>query len=455
MAGISLSGLASGVDTSSIVDQLMAVERQRTTTITNKQTRAQAEQDVLKSIAAKLTALKSAAEDLKKSGKAWTQTQDVESSDPSKVTVAKTSGAGIGGHSLQVDRLAASAQRGLAVDTTAAGSITAGSTTISYAAGATLGSVADQFNASTSSPVYAAVVKNADGEDRLVLSARTTGESGRFAVAGTAATEDPAYASPAGSLNALYRLDGSATVLQSETNTLDNAVPGLRLTLKGVTSSPVSVTVATPDIDRDAVKKKVQTLVDAYNAVVDTTRAAVNEKSVANPGTITDLKKGTLFGDTGLNSMLFGLRTGLRDSISGLTGIDDLSDIGITVPAATGGASSDDAKAGHFTLDSDKLGDALDGDWSKVASFLDAFAGKVGDAVKKQTGATGSVLDSRVTSKNTSLKDLADQLTAMNARLDAEEARYKAQFAAMESAMANYQTQQSWLTGQLSALGPA
>src|SRR4051794_28521500 len=97
MAGVSLSGLASGVDTNSIVTQLMAVERQKTSTITNKQAKAQAEQDVLKSIASKLSALKAAAEDLKQTGPAWTQTQALASSDPTKVAVAKTSGAGIGG----------------------------------------------------------------------------------------------------------------------------------------------------------------------------------------------------------------------------------------------------------------------------------------------------------------------------------------------------------------------
>jgi flagellar hook-associated protein 2 len=263
MPGIALSGLASGVDTNSIVAQLMAVERQKTTTITNKQTKAQAEQDVLKSIAAKLTSLKSAAEDLKKTGAVWNQTQAVTSSDASKVTVSKLSGAGVGGHTVQVDRLAASAQRGYAVDMTAAGSMTVGATTVSWAADASLSSVADQFNASGSSPVYAAVVKNADGEDRLVLSARTTGESSRFTVTATGATEDTTYASPPASLNARYRLDGSSTQLESTTNTIDNAVPGLRITLKGVTSSPVSVTVDSPDIDRGGVAKKVQALVDA------------------------------------------------------------------------------------------------------------------------------------------------------------------------------------------------
>jgi flagellar hook-associated protein 2 len=459
MAGIALSGLASGVDTSSIVAQLMAIERQKTTTIANKQTRAQAEQDVLKSIASKLSALKSAAEDLKRTGSAWTQNQTVTSSDASKVGVAKLSGAGVGGHTVQVDRLAASAQRGYDVDRTAAGSLTVGSTAVSYAAGATLTSIADQFNATASSPVYAAVVTNADGAERLVLSARTTGESSRFNLTATAATEDLAYASPAPTpenprpLNALFRLDGASTPLDSPSNTVENAIPGLRLTLKGVGASPVSVIVGAPDVDRDAIKTKVQALVNAYNAVVDTTRTAINEKSVASPSTTTDLKKGTLFGDSGLSSMLSRLRQDLPDTIAGLTGIDDLGDIGIGVPAATGGASTDDAKAGRFTLDATKLTAALDEDWNKVASFLDGFAGKVSAAVKQQTGSTDSLLDGRVATKDRSLEDLADQLTAMNTRLDAEEARYKAQFAAMESAMANYQTQQSWLTGQLSALG--
>jgi flagellar hook-associated protein 2 len=220
-----------------------------------------------------------------------------------------------------------------------------------------------------------------------------------------------------------------------------------------VVTSPVSLTVSQPDIDRDGIATKAQALVDAYNAVVDTTRSLLAEKSVANPTTTADLQKGTLFGDTGLSSMLSSLRNGLRDTIGGLTGVDDLSDIGIDVPSASGGASSDDAKAGHFTLDADKLRKALETDSGKVSSFLDAFATKVDAAVKKQTGSTGSILDSRVASRDTSLKDLATQLTAMNARLDSEEARYKAQFAAMETAMANYQTQQSWLTGQLAALG--
>ena len=43
-------------------------------------------------------------------------------------------------------------------------------------------------------------------------------------------------------------------------------------------------------------------------------------------------------------------------------------------------------------------------------------------------------------------------MTRMDTRLEAKEKRLKAQFAAMEAAMSNSQTQLAWLQGQLSGL---
>jgi flagellar hook-associated protein 2 len=453
VSDLGLSGLASGVDTSGIVDKLMEVERAKATPITYKQGKVTAQQAALKDIAAKLAALSTAAANLKKTATTWSTTQDVASSDPARVGVTKISGAGIGGHSIQVDRLASSAQRGFSIDDlTTGGSLTVGAKTFTFAAGATPASVVDQINAASDSPVYAALVNNAQGQQRLVLSARSTGESSRFTAAGTGFTEDPLYASGAGTLNALYRLDGDTTARESTTNVVEDAVAGLRLTLKGVTSSPVSVTVAAPDIDRDAVKTKVKAVVDAYNAVVTAARAKLDEKPVVNPQNATDAAKGSLFGDTGLESMLSGLRNGLRATLTGVTGIDDLGDIGIGVPSGSGGVSSQDAKDGKFTVDDTKLSDALAGDWTKVASFLDAFAGKVDSLVKVQTGTTKSLIDGRVTSDDRQLKDLSTQMDSLNARLKSEEDRYKAQFAAMETALQNAQSQQQWLTGQINSL---
>src|SRR5688500_5759288 len=106
-----LSGLASGVDTSGRVDQLISLERQSTARLGLRRSAVQARQSGLKDVAAKLSALNAAAKELAAAG-TWTARQTVESSDSTRVSAALAGGAGIGGHSIQVDRLASSAQRG-------------------------------------------------------------------------------------------------------------------------------------------------------------------------------------------------------------------------------------------------------------------------------------------------------------------------------------------------------
>ena len=72
----------------------------------------------------------------------------------------------------------------------------------------------------------------------------------------------------------------SRSARTSESNIVENAVPGVRLTLKGITSSPASITTTAAAIDKDAVAKKVQALVDAYNTIVTSVRSELSEKSV-------------------------------------------------------------------------------------------------------------------------------------------------------------------------------
>jgi flagellar hook-associated protein 2 len=153
--------------------------------------------------------------------------------------------------------------------------------------------------------------------------------------------------------------------------------------------------------------------------------------------------------------MLSRFRTDLRDTIGGLSGVDDLGDLGIGVPKTTGGAASADAKAGRFTIDDDKLTKAIADDWTKVSKFMDAFASKVSDMVDNQTGKTSSLIDQRLVGEDKTTKRLADQLVALNARLDSHQKRLKAQFSAMETALSNSQSQQAWLTGQINALNRA
>src|SRR3954471_15683745 len=109
MAGIQMSGLVSGLDTASIIDQLMAVEKLPRTKITLHQDATTKRQSLLQEISSKLTSLKFANDDLK-SVLTWGDTQTVESADASKFTVTRTGGAAPGGFDVAITQLA-SAER--------------------------------------------------------------------------------------------------------------------------------------------------------------------------------------------------------------------------------------------------------------------------------------------------------------------------------------------------------
>ncbi len=369
---ISLSGMASGLDTESIITQLMAIEQNKVTAVQRRQISVTQHKTDLTTIKTKLDAVKTAAADLS-SASTWKPVQASTSSDPTKVDVTMLAGAGIGGHSIQVDKLASSAQHGFAyTPSTDAGALTlfygtdpaaTGNSKVSIAipANATATELATLINANEGAPVYAAVVKDGATE-RLVFSARKTGENSNFTVdasafstGGAALTEDTNYTRVgAATLNASYRLDGDPVAKSSESNVIESAIPGVRLTLKGISSSPVSVNTTQPAVDTDAITKKITALVDAYNAVVTATRSELTEKRIPTATTSTDLQKGQLFGDSGMNSMLSGLKNTMTQLVSGL-GLTGLSDIGIGVPKSTGGTITEDAKAGKLTVDTTKL----------------------------------------------------------------------------------------------------
>ncbi len=471
MAGVFLSGLASGLDTESSVSQLMQLETMKVTAVQKRQIGVQQHKDDLNAVKTKLDAFKTAASALSAAA-TWKATQTASSSDPTRIDATLLGGAGIGGHSIQVEKLASSAQHGFTfTPNAAAGSLTLfygtdplatdnSKVSIEIPANATAAEVATAINANEGSPVYAAVVK--DGLlERLVLSARKTGENSDFtvdssALAGGQLVDVPAYTRTGAVLNASYRLDDELVSRSSESNIVENAIPGVRLTLKGITASPASITTTSAAIDQEGVIKKVQALVDAYNTVVTSVRAELTEKSVPTANTTSDLQKGKLFGDSGLTSMLSQLKEQMRQTVTGL-GLTSLADLGIDLPKASGGTPTEDAKAGKFSLDVDKLKTALNADFTKVR---DLFAGKgatkgistlISDFVGTQTSTTG-VISGRMKSDDTVLKDFTSQIAKLNERMLMTEKRLKAQFAKMETALNQSQTQQAWLTSQISSL---
>jgi len=179
-----LSGLASGIDTSAVVDALMNVAKQPQTALTHKKAQASARATALGAIKAELNGVKGLADALRSPG-LFANTQTVDSSDTSKITATRLSGAGTGGTQIVVQRLASSQQRTYNF-TPDSGSDTTidfgGGKTLTIAAGSTIDDMVSLINSSSASPVYAASVTDPNdpsGTNKLlVLSSKVPGSGG-------------------------------------------------------------------------------------------------------------------------------------------------------------------------------------------------------------------------------------------------------------------------------------
>ncbi|MEA2178269.1 MAG: flagellar hook-associated protein 2 [Solirubrobacteraceae bacterium] len=453
MAGISLSGLASGLDTASIIDSLMAVERQPRTRIEMRQASEQARRDGLNQIQTQLNTLKKAATELRSTG-TWADTQSVTSSDAAKVAVTRTAGAGPGGYDVSVTRLASSTQRTYTYQAPPAGTTLSFTvkdasnqnvtTYIPLAANASIDEAVSTINTTAGSPVYAV---NVNG--KLVLASRSTGENARFTTGDSAGGTVSQDAERLGQ-NATFTIDGDP--FDSQTNTVSGVIPGLQLTLKGTTSSSVQVDVGAPGPDQTALVAKVKAFTDAYNSVVDTIRTKVSEKPIANASTTSQAKTGALYGDSGLNAVLRQLRQAVSDPVAGNAGaLDQMAELGVSTGAASG-TISQDAVAGKLTFDAAKLTAALDADPLAVRKLLGGITGTAGFAQRLEglvdpVAGTGGTLAGRISSEDSTLSRISRDLTNFDERMTRKQAALQKQWSALETALAAAQSRASDITG--------
>lgn len=454
---LNIGGLASGLDTNAIVEQLMALERQPRAKLDQKASLVTARQQALADFQSRLRAVEAAAKDLR-SVTLWSQRQSVATSDATRLSAALVagSGAGVGGYQLEVSQLANAAQRTYAFRSPAsAGTITIDGHDTAVAAGASLSDVVSAINSDASATVYAA----ATDSGTLVLSARRTGDTGTGFIAvsdGTGSlTEDTAKAKQG--RDALFSVDGVAG--SASTNEVTNAIAGVRLSLRGVTtvSGPITVTVGAPASDTAAVKDKLRAFVEVYNSTVEAIRAKLDERSVPGARTDADRQKGMLNGDTALAGILSQMRQLIYSSVRGLPdGMSSLADLGVTTGSASATISRD-ALAGKLQIDDDVLDAALANDAVRVRDLLAGPSNAGGwvrafESVVHDADTTGGTIDASISSAEAELKRLQKSMADMDDRLALRERTLRAQFAAMEAALSKSQTQSAWLSGQLASL---
>src|SRR6478752_3454769 len=100
-----IGGIASGLDTNTIIGQLLAIERQPEVRALQQQHVEEARQNALRDVNTRLTNLQTAIAGLRDVS-TWGDVQSVTSSDAANVGVVRTGGAAPGGYQVQVTQLA-------------------------------------------------------------------------------------------------------------------------------------------------------------------------------------------------------------------------------------------------------------------------------------------------------------------------------------------------------------
>jgi flagellar hook-associated protein 2 len=445
MAGIQVGGLASGMDTESIITQLMSIEQVPRTRMARQQVTVQARQDALRSIDTKLTNLKLAALDLR-SAALWSPKQSIASGTEGVLTARQLAGAAPGGYSVGVSSLASADSR------TYQWNAGGGSLTVDYKAGAgplsktfdltgqSLDDAVSTINSDGTSPVWAV---NVGG--KLSLSRRETGDHATWGFDASGSAVGALTGSREGA-DAAYTIAGDATTYTSHTNVASEGLPGVELTFKSIGTS--TVTVSAPAANPADVAAKLKAFVTAYNDTVDLVRSKLTEKRVVNPQSDADAQQGALFGDASLSNVL----TSMRQTISG-AGLDSL---GVKV-AATGSGNSPDALAGKLTFDQS----AFDAAWATSPAGVQAklgspdaagFAQSFEALLEPITRSGDGLMDQRVGDADSELTYIKSSLATIDLRLQTKEDRLRKQFTAMESALAASQSASASLAGQLAQL---
>jgi flagellar hook-associated protein 2 len=475
MAGLSLGGLASGMDTEALITQLMTIERQPKIRLQQRELVEDARKGALTDIRTRLQNLATAYATLSDAA-TWSDVQTVESSDPAKIAVTRVGGAAAGATSVTVSRLASadqiSHQNAGFTTATSADKLTiavgAKTITVNVAAGDNLDAIASNINGSSNAPVYATVLAG-----KLVLSGKTTGASETIAVSDGDTTNgydlatDLFGVAPLTHSNADARLslDGGATWVTRASNTITDLVAGVSLTLKGTTTTAVSVTVGEAKPDSAAIQTKIQAFVDQYNSTVDFIQGKIEEKKVAKPTTTAERSKGVLSGDGALTGLLAKLRQAVSDKFTGNASFANLSEVGLSTGKTTGAGTLDQsAIKGRLSLDTATLTSKLSSKFSDVKQLftnptsvydtqgLQQRFAAAADPWIRGDGTNGAILDAQISSSDAITKALRDREAELDLRLTAKEKTLRAQFSRLETTLSQSQSKGAWLTGQIASL---
>ncbi|MCG2621624.1 flagellar filament capping protein FliD [Arthrobacter sp. I2-34] len=446
--GISLDGLASGLDTTSLINSLMQVEAIPQSILKNKVTSSNSFVSALQGLNAKIASL---AELAKAAAKPAALNILSASSSSDDVTATAGSAAAAGEVSFEVSKLA---QKHIGVSGAVAAwpdappffNIVGADNTITPVTAAS-GSMDDIVAAINGANVGINAVKiaagtGAGGEQlyRIQFTASATGAAGKFDIKDAGGTSIFSRAGAAviqQGQDAEVKLWAGTAAEQSvtsATNTFTNLVPGVDVTVKATSATPVTVSVTRDDAAVTAKAKELVTSLNDVFAYIKTRSSVSSGTSSTGAATTT---AGIFTGDSTVRD------AGQRIMLAVSTPVDDKSpmEIGIEI-----------TKVGDLKFDEKKFAEALAKDPALVDATLQTISSRVADAAKVASDKYDGTLTAVIKGQESLVRNLNDQITGWDDRLATRRSTLQRIYSQLEVQLSNMQSQQSWLTSQLAGL---
>jgi flagellar hook-associated protein 2 len=292
-----------------------------------------------------------------------------------------------------------------------------------------LGVSATLINDGSSSPYHLMLIANSSGEQGAVTSISSDNSSLQNLVGFTQGqtsnvTEDPAT-------NAELHINGIEVTSQS--NTVQDAISGVTLTLQSVNTTPSTLSITQ---DTSQVTQALQGFVAAYNTVQSTIQSLTAYDTSTGAGSV-------LTGDSLALEVEGQTQNALYTSLPSGT-LNSLFELGV----------SSDPTTGQLSLDTTTLSQALAKDPTDVQNVLGGETG-VGNAMETLTNnmlETGGLFSNATTGLNNTLQDLQSEYTEMSNRISDDMDNYRQEFTALDTAVAQMNSVSTYLTQQLSSL---
>lgn len=443
---VAMSTIGSGLDINTIVSQLVAAERAPAAgriDRTERQTKAQI--SAIGSLRSALDGLRSAVAKLGANDAVQARKTSVQAE--AGFSASASAGAATGNYQVEVFALASAHKLSAAAhpapdSVVGTGTLTlaSGDTTLSVeidASNNTLAGIRDAINKASAGKGITATIVNADDGAHLVLGATATGAANALVVTAAGGdgglagfSHDPPAATTMTTLSAAadaqVKVDG--LLRSSAGNTITDMLDGVSLTLtKAAPGTIKELAVANdPSVLRGAAKGFVTAYNAALGAISSTTRYDPTTKVAA-----------ALNGDALVRGTSRDLRSQLSASVS------DLKTLGISVDVE-----------GKLTMDDARFDAAIAADPAPAARL---FSGQGSLAAGLETS-LGRLLDNDGLFKSRSddltrrSKSIDDQRIGLDRRMGQVEARFRAQFVALDGLMATLQSTSSFLSQQLATL---